>query len=74
MSNAQEPKTPRLNRLDPAWAHFAASIAERTWDACTYPHPALNDEHVKAKIIETCADFADAMLRERDRRDREDGE
>ena len=65
-------KPPAINRMDPLWGQCAASIAERTWDGYSHPHPALNDDGVMEKIIATCADFADAMLRERDKRDREE--
>lgn len=60
MSATQEPKPQKINRLDPAWAQFAAACVSA---ADSYaPHNRVHD----------CADFADAMLRERDRRDREE--
>lgn len=57
----QEPKPQKINRLDPAWAQFAASVA----------HDASLSHGARAIY---CAEFADAMLRERDRRDREEME
>lgn len=51
----QTPEPEKINRLDPAWAMFAAAYL--SWDSAN---------------VTSCADFADAMIRERDRRDREE--
>lgn len=60
-SDTQEPKPQKINRLDPAWAQFAVGYL-RVMDMKNV----INDD----EMIELPADFADAMLRERDRRDR----
>lgn len=58
MSDNEKPTA--INRQDPAWAMFAAAVIPiyaQVQMACPYT---------------ICADFADAMIRERDRRDREE--
>lgn len=57
MSDTQEPKPQKINRMDPAWAQFAAAAMVETYNK-----------------VELSCDIADAMLRERDRRDREERE
>ncbi len=56
-------KPPAINRKDdPAWAMFAAAAIAR-YSVVNYTYN---------ETIRNCADFADAMIRERDRRDREE--
>lgn len=57
-----ETKPPTINRLDPAWAQFAAS----TLQAALTSGYGYSYQHA--------CDHADAMIRERDRRDREERE
>lgn len=55
----QEPKPQKINRMDPLWGMFAAAAVP------------LSTGHIEDRA-KWCADFADAMLRERGRRDREE--
>lgn len=57
----RQSKPTAINRQDPAWAQFAAAAIPYNWNDRT------TDETVYYS-----ADFADAMIRERDRRDREE--
>ena len=57
-----ETKPPAINRLDPAWAMFAAKGLDK------YKHG--NHE----QMVRYSCDLADDMIRERDRRDREERE
>ena len=66
---AETPSPGTINRLDPAWAMFACVAAQgRTGGfGATYP-----EEYQYVPVEVFAADFADAMIRERDRRDREE--
>jgi hypothetical protein len=61
-----EPMSDRINRQDPAWAVFAAGFMAQPW------HPDMGWSACPSP--QACAEFADAMIRERDRRDREDAD
>lgn len=53
-----------INRQDPQWGMFAAAFLTQPW------HPDMGWS--PSPSPQMCADFADAMIRERDRRDREE--
>lgn len=57
-------KPPAINRMDPAWAMFAAAYLTQPWDPGMGWSPGASPQ--------MCADFADDMIRERDRRDRDE--
>lgn len=61
-----ETKPPTIDRKDPLWGMFASAIAR----ARLVGHQLTRDDVELAPIM--CADFADAMIRERDRRDRDE--
>ena len=70
MSDTQEPKPQKINRLDPAWAVFAAAASQ-----CLFNRDmAIGISNAPFGTAQVAADFADAMIRERDRRDREEQE
>lgn len=74
---AQATKPPAINRMDPAWVMFAAAmlpvLVEPLGNADKRALLAEFGTDNSATIATIgAADFADAMLRERDRRDREE--
>ncbi len=56
-----------INRLDPQWGMFAAAYVSGPWhpEMAVSPH----DQYKPSEV----ADFADAMIRERDRRCADEG-
>ena len=70
MSDTQETKPAKIDRMDPAWAMFAAAASQ-----CLFNRDmAIGISNAPSGTAQVAADFADAMLRERDRRDREERE
>lgn len=71
----QEPQ--KINRLDPLWTASAAAMLPSVADDVHQMSDAARIEcggsaDAATALVNIVADFADAMLRERDRRDREE--